>query len=172
MPSNPATFVAQLLAEQWTESVTGRSTDVPEPTIVEKGDESQQSLRTAGKIVVDGTAEVDIEQLGFGVNFEGIDDSVVIEIRAYDRRISGAFSSGRDLLEGERPNATTPPDRHAGLLGETLRILRGNRRGVAEYDRLQYSVDRSPGGVEGQGTHRVDVPVLCIRHARSVDPST
>lgn len=171
MPSNPVTFLAQLFAEQWEPTVTGRSTDVPQPTIIEEGDESQTSLRTGGKISVVEGGEVDIEQLGFGVTHEGIDDTVTAEIRAYDRRVSGAFDSGRDLLEGVRPNATTPPDRHAGLVGEALRIIRSNRRGVAEYDRLEYSLDRSPDTAEGTGTHRIDINVACIRHADEIDTS-
>lgn len=171
MPSNATTFVAQLLDEEWTGTVAGRANDVPKPTIIEGGDESKQSLRTSGKIVVRESGDVDVEQLGFNVTHKGTDTAVTIEIRAYDRRVSGAFDSGRDLLEGIRPDAQTPPDDYAGLLGEVIRIIDANRRGVAEFDRLQYSIDRAAGTVEGQGTHRTDVTVLCIRHAEEINPS-
>lgn len=164
--------IAQLLAENWTEVVSGRSTDVPQPEILTHNEETQRDLRTEGKIVVDRGGQADIEQLGFAVTHQGVDTPVVIEIRAYDRRLSGTFEDGREYLYGNRPDATTPPDRHAGLTGETLRILEAHRKGFGEFDRLQYGPDEDQSDLEGQGTYRADITAVPIIHAEEIDPST
>lgn len=164
--------IAFLLQENWTETVSGRTNDVPEPEILTANEDSQKSLRTEGKIVVDRGGQADLEQLGFGATHEGADTPAVIEIRAYDRRLAGTFESGRDYLYGVRPNATTAPDRHSGLTGEVLRILKANRKGFGEFDRLQYGPEEDQSDVEGQGTYRADITALPIIHAGEIDPST
>lgn len=164
-------FVAQLLEADWEPSVTNRSTDVPEPLFVEEKDEAQSNLRTHDTAHVTDGGDLDLEYLGFGVTHKGIDALVTVQLRTADRRENDAPVNGRHRLFGERPAATTSADRHAGLAGETLRILESYRHGVAEFDRVIPGPVRDQSDLTGVGHYRADLDVALVTHAEKIDTS-
>lgn len=162
--------VEALLKEHWQESISGRPTDVPKPDIVVQKDVSKEALQTSDSArVVDGGTTT-FEPRGFGWTHERVEADVVVELRAADRRIGGNKIDGRERVFGDR-DGTSSPDRHAGLAGETRRILQAHRKGFAEFDRLIADEINDESAAEGQNIYRADVAVALIQDASQIDPS-
>ena len=151
--------------------MTGRSTDVPQPTFIEEKSELKERLRTQDLAHVADGGDQDREYLGFGQTHEGVDTMVVVELRTADRRENDTAVSGRHRLFGERSDAMTPADRHAGLVGETLRILAAYRKDFAEFDRIERGPVRDQSDLTGVGHYRADVVIGLVQHAEEIDPS-
>ena len=162
--------IESLLTTEWEPSVTGRTNDVPEPEYTLQKEDIKKRLRTSDVArIVDG-GNVEYEQKGFGATHQGERSVVTIELRTADRGAQGSKVNGRVRLYGER-EGLNPPERHGGLVGETVRILKKHRGGFAEYDRLEYGPVRDQSDMVGGGYYRADVDVVLLTHASNIDPS-
>jgi len=162
---------AEALLNQWSESITGRTTDVPKPKVVLEQSVSQNDLKTRDYArVVDG-GDTTFEPRGFGWTHERIEANVTVELRSATRRLDGTRIDGRHRMFGERPGLSEP-DRYVGLAGETKRILDEYRKGFGEFDRVVASPIRDVSSNEGTNVYRADVDIAFIQNAESIDPST
>ena len=162
--------IAQLLDGEWTTSITGREADVPKPLIETQKDDTKESLRTRDVAHVADAGNFDITPKGFGWTHQGTSSTVAVELRTANRREEGTKVDGRKRLYGDvDPDFST--DRWGGLVGETLRVIQSNRKGLANNDRLVAGPVLDQSDMEGQGYYRADVQVRLLTHAEHIDPS-
>lgn len=160
-----------LLEQEWEASISGRSTDVPEPDVVLQQNVSQDDLRTGPVArVVDGGGKT-FEPRGFGWTHQKVEADVTVELRTADRRVDGGVTqSGHDELFGDRPGIAEP-DRYVGLTGELRRILDANRNGFAEFCRVLSSATQDESAAEGTNYYRADVDITFVQEADPIDPA-
>jgi len=177
-----------LLDSRWETSISGRSTDVPEPEIVLEKNVSQSDLKT-GPIarIVDGGGKT-FEPRGFGWTHQRVEADVTVELRTATRRVRGGLEQdGHAEMFGNRPSPTsvdsatvgddgvsgidTEPDRYVGLTGEVRRILEAHRKGFAEFCNVYSSEIRNESSAEGTNYYRADVDIRFVQEADKIDPS-
>jgi hypothetical protein len=163
-------------SNEWTPSITGRPNDVPKPVFTKEKEDMKQTLRTRDVArVIDGGDEQHTPQ-GLGWGHERIEWVVTVELRTADRTVEGTSVDGRHRLFGERGAGSLGSNevgRWTGLVGETQRILRDNRKGFAEFDIVGAELtvqDQSDLG--GPGYYRADVLIPLTRVATEIDTST
>lgn len=160
-----------LLETEWETSITGRATDVPQPTVVLQQNVSQSDLKTEPYArVVDGGGKT-FEPRGFGWTHRKIEADVTVELRTADRRIDGGTTQdGHQEMFGNR-SGTSKPDRYVGLTGEIKRILDDNRKGFAEFCNVLSSEIRNESSAEGTNYYRADVDITFVQQADKIDPA-
>ena len=161
--------IEALLDTNWTESITGRSTDVPKPTFDLQQSNLKRSLRTRDSCNVEDGGDTDIEPLGIGWTHEATTSRVSIDLRTADRSIDGIKVNGRERLFGSRPGIASS-DRYSGLSGEVKRILDTHRKGFAEFDLVVLSPFRDISGQTGQNHYRAVADVTLYQVADEINP--
>lgn len=164
-------FIKNLLESQWQQSVSGRTNDVPQPTFTLEKEDRADGLRTQDVGYVASGGDTEHLPLGFGWTHEHADTVVVIEYRATSRNVDVGVENGYQRLYGQRtgPDGLQEPDNHAGITGETKRVLQADRKGRAEWDLIgdPFRVDDTRLG--GANYWRADVYVGLRNLAGSID---
>jgi len=176
-----------MLAANWSESITGRPTDVPTPKFVQQQNVSQSDLKTDDYIRIVAGNGTTFEPLGFGWSHQRVEADVTIEIRSATRRIDGIKVDSHDRVFGNRgvsdedtygggaygagsygPEAI---GRYPGLAGEVRRILELYRKGWAEWCQVVSGETRNESSAEGKNMHRADIDVALIKNAARIQPA-
>lgn len=174
-------FLKNLLERDWESSISNRSNDVPEPNLVLEKENRTERLRTQDVGYVASGADTNYTAQGLGWNSQEVETVVVIEYRAATRSTgTGVLDNGYRRLFGDRtgPDGVGAPDRWAGIVGETLRIILDGRIRTAEWDRLGTDSTGSPirvadnTGLGGANYWRADVFVPMDIVADNIDTST
>ncbi|MFB6189335.1 MAG: hypothetical protein ABEI57_05580 [Halapricum sp.] len=166
-------LVKAVLEDNWAKSIDGRWNDVPKPEIVFEKNIAQGDLKTTDYLKIQDGGDYTFEPQGFGWTHEHVEGVVTISARSVDRRVDGTKVDGRVRVFGEREES--PPysaERHGGLVGETVRVLKAYRDGVAEWDRVEYGPIRDNSDMGGSNYYRADTDVVLINNASEIDPST
>lgn len=163
-------LIESLLDTDWEVSVTGRTNDVPKPEIVAEKAIQQADLKTTDYAKVMDGGDVEMDPLGFGFTHKRVSATVTVQLRTMDRRLDGARIDGRVRMFGER-DGLNEPERHGGLVGETVRILDGRRKGLAEFGLLVAGPVRDLSGQFGKQYYRADVDVALLDPASEIDVS-
>lgn len=160
-----------LIESEWEESISNRSTNVPQPTVVLQQDVSQSDLKTEPYArVVDGGGK-SFEPRGFGWTHQKVEADVTVELRTTDRRVDGGTTKdGHKEMFGER-SGISAPDRYVGLTGEMRRILEANRKGFGEFCNVFSSDIRNESSAEGTNYYRADVDIRYVQNADKIDPA-
>lgn len=160
-------FIKNLLERDWQTSVTGRSTDVPQPTLTLEKDDRQDNLRSADVGYVASGADTSHTPEGLGWDSELVETAVVIEYRATTRKTATGYDDGYNRLFGARTgtDGVAAPDDWDGIIGETRRVLADNRKRTAEFRRVGTDSTGQPIAVTdlkdlgGANYYRADVLV-------------
>lgn len=173
--------VEALLEQNWVPSISGRYHDVPKPQFVREKDDVMKTLRHTDVAYVRDAGDEDHTPQGFGWTHENVEWVVAVELRSLDRTENGSSVNGRTRTFGYRNTDATADangldpleaERWGGLTGEVKRILRENRKGVAEFDLVGDGLrvnDQSDMG--GSNYYRADVVIPLTNLADSIDPS-
>lgn len=175
-------FLKALIERDWTPSVSGRSTDVPDPDatpprITWTLDRSQREARLQTRDVGYVTTATDTTYTPFDLGWrnEQVEGSVVIEYRTARRSntAAGVYDDPYERLHGKRTgtDGVGAPDDWDGIVGETERVILDNRKGEGEYRRVgndstgQGIVVRDLADLGGVNYYRADVvvPLEAIR---------
>lgn len=120
-------YVASLLEQEWSASISGRSTDVPQPDVIIAGQEdgpTRVESAVNDLIFVREGGAMSISPRSVGWTEERVEARVTLDIRT---------TEGRDRFVGTR-NSDGSVDRYPGLHGETKRCLDMARKGEYEFD--------------------------------------
>lgn len=163
--------IHNLLDANWTVTVTGRTNDVPKPTLVLEKKEAQSRLRSQDTAyVADGGAEEHTPQ-GFGWTHERVDYVVVVQLRGTDRNADTGLDDGRKRMFGDR-SGTSAPDDWAGLTGETKRVILDSRKGFAEFTLVGGALRvEDNSDLMGKNAYRADVFVPLMESGKKIDTS-
>lgn len=144
-----ADAIDTLLTDEWTPSIPGRTTAVPDIVedaedgtgvlIVRNQEDLRRRLSTHDVIKV---KHIDHQIEDKGRNSERVVDTVSITIRIAARDIDddGLREGVETRMLGERDGANEA-DTLGGLKGEVKRILNGIRLGYKEWDKSSHTVD-------------------------------
>lgn len=156
-------FLATVLDDGWEPSITGRSVDVPKPTIIIATTEDRTRVNTAKEDVIfvrdGGPQQVTPKSVGW--TEERIETPLSVDIRT---------SQGRERFVGIRDTANNA-DRYGGLYGETKRILDTIRKGSKEFDWVAPPEWNDLSEDMGYGTWRGTWTVRLTQIAETIDPS-
>lgn len=167
-------FIKNLLERDWETSITGRDTDVPEPTFTLEKKERQKSLRTQDVGYVATGADTETTPQGLGWTHQEVETAVVIEYRAASRSTDVGYDDAYNRLFGQRtgPDGVGEPDRWDGIVGETQRIINDNRKRTAEWNRVGNGIVVSDlADLGGTNYYRADVLVPMDIVAQELDTS-
>ena len=168
-------FIKNLLERDWETSITGRSTDVPEPTFVLEKGKREERLRTQDIGYITSGADLEESPQGLGWNHQQVETAVLIQYRVAERNVDTGYSDAYNRMFGKRTgnNGVGEPDRWDGIVGETRRVILDNRKRTAEWDRVGNGIIVSDlsdlGGVNYQ---RADVLIPMDIIAQQIDTST
>lgn len=167
--TNVESYLVTLLAENWTESIDGRSNDVPKPKITGEDDDAQETLRTRDLVeVTPGRTIRDWQGIGGFERRREVPATIVA--RTAERRVDGLPIDPEVRLKGAR-DANNEPERWGGLVGEILRILESVRYGEHELDMVNGFEWEDTSNLAGKGNYRADIEVRLTRVAQVIDPS-
>jgi hypothetical protein len=177
--------IRNLLHRDWTPSISGRSTDVPDLDQDEIRWTLEKSERTADLrtrdvgYVTTGADTAHIPQ-GLGWTHEQIQTAVVIEYRAATRRDAPGYEHGYYRLFGKPtgPDGIEPADSWDGITGETRRVIAENRKRTGGWDLL--GADTTGASLEvrdladlgGANYYRADVFIPLEAIASEINTST
>lgn len=173
-------FIRNLLERDWTPSITGRTTDVPQPTFTLEKSDREANLRSQDVGYVASGADTTYTPQGLGWNHRQVETAVVVEYRVATRTTATGYDDGYNRLYGERTGAdgVGAPDRWDGIVGETERVILDNRVRTAEWDRV--GANSSGEGITvrdlqdlgGANYYRADVLIPMDIIADQIDTST
>lgn len=135
--------IKNLLERDWAPTVTGRTTDVPDPglgeivwTLEKKDREARLNSRDVGYIT--SGADANYTPNGLGWNAQDVDTAVVIEYRAITRTHANSYDDAYNRLHGQPTgaNGVGAPDSWDGVTGETRRVILDNRKRTGGWTRL------------------------------------
>lgn len=177
--------IKNLLERDWTPSITGRTTDVPDPGkgeirwVLEKS-ERESRLSTTDVGYVTSGADTTYTPQGLGWASEQVETAVVIEYRAVTRTHPNSYDSGYHRLFGQ-PTGTDgvgAPERWDGITNETRRVILDNRTRTGGWTRI--GTDSTGAALEvrdlqdlgGNKYYRADVWIPMDQLADAIDTST
>lgn len=169
-------FVKNLLEARWEQSISGRPTDVPEPTFTLEKEKSNARIKRRDVGYVASGGDTNYTPQGFGWTHQDIDTLVAIEYRAADRATDIGYDNAYHRIHGQRTGSDglQEPDRWDGIAGETTRILLSVRKGIAEWDLVGADTLQIVDNVDtgGKNYYRADIVVGLRNVADVIDTST
>lgn len=167
-------FLKNLLERDWEPTVTGRSTDVPQPFFTLEKSNREESLRSQDVGYITSGADTTRTYNGLGATHDRIETAVVIEYRVAARNVSTGYTDPYHRLFGQRTgaNGIQAADDWDGIIGETERVIRDAGTRIAEWDKFGIEITVSDlTDIGGNAYHRADVLVPMEDIAKLIDTS-
>lgn len=163
MASPTLQYFEAVLDARWEPAVTGRVTEVPQPTMALGSDEDTSRLPQGG---------TDLLFIRKGGSLQSTPKSVGWSEKQKEYRVTLDFrtSEGRARLDGGR-DANNDAERYGGLRGEAERILDEVRRGHKEFDWIDGYEWRPLSEEMGYGFWRGAWEVRLTELADTIDPT-